>query len=199
MPKSLILRLRPRFRKVQQFDADSAYLYVARQLEFGPRVPGSDAQKACAEWLQNELARHGAKVYVQNTEAKAYDGTTLPIINIIGSYNPEAKTRVLLMSHWDCRPMSDADPDKSKYHNPVDGANDGASGVGVLLELARQAGLKNLKWVSISSFAMLKTMVRQMNSRANTRRNGGLSVHRHGVASLMSMVTVQLTESCSIW
>lgn len=131
--------------KVQQFDADSAYLYVARQLEFGPRVPGSDAQKACAEWLQNELARHGAKVYVQNTEAKAYDGTTLPIINIIGSYNPEAKTRVLLMSHWDCRPMSDADPDKSKYHNPVDGANDGASGVGVLLELARQAGLKNPK------------------------------------------------------
>ena len=131
--------------KTLSFDADSAYAYVAKQIEFGPRVPGSAAQKACAEWLQETLEKNGAKVYVQNTEATAYDGTKLPVINIIGCYNPEAKTRVLLMSHWDCRHVSDADPDKTKYHNPVDGANDGASGVGVLLELARQAGMRNPK------------------------------------------------------
>lgn len=127
------------------FNADSAFQYVADQIAFGPRVPGSTAQQNAARWLQDELTRHGAKVYVQNAEATAYDGTHLPIINIIGSFNTEAKNRVLLISHWDCRPMSDNDPDKSKYHNPVDGANDGASGVGVLLELARQAGMTNPK------------------------------------------------------
>ena len=131
--------------KALQFDADSAFSYVAKQLEFGPRVPGTPAQKQAAEWLENELTRHGAKVYVQNSEATAYDGKVLPIINIIGSYNTDAKVRVLLLSHWDCRHICDEDPDKSKYNNPVDGANDGASGVGVLLELARQAGMKNPK------------------------------------------------------
>ena len=132
-------------RQVPQFDADSAYSYVARQVDFGPRVPGTPAQKEAAQWLENELRRHGATVYVQNAEATAYDGTRLPIINIIGSFNPEARNRVLLMAHWDCRHLSDNDPDKSKYNTPVDGANDGASGVGVLLEVARQAGLSNPK------------------------------------------------------
>lgn len=132
-------------REVPSFNADSAYSYIAKQLDFGPRVPGTEAQKACASWLQEELQRLGAKVYIQNAEATAYDGTVLPIINIIGSFNPDAKTRVLLMSHWDCRPLSDEDPDKSKYNQPVDGANDGASGVGVLLEIARQAGKQSPK------------------------------------------------------
>lgn len=132
-------------RQVPQFNADSAYSYIAKQIDFGPRVPGSQAQKDAAEWLQGELARHGATVTVKNAEATAYDGTLLPIINIVGSYNTEAKNRVLLISHWDCRPMSDNDPDKSKYHTPVDGANDGASGVGVLLEIARQASMQNPK------------------------------------------------------
>ena len=130
---------------VPSFNADSAYSYVAQQLDFGPRVPGSEAQQKAAVWLQEELKRHGATVYVQNTEAKAYTEQILPIINIIGTYNPEAKVRVLLMSHWDSRHICDEDPDKSKRNNPVDGANDGASGVGVLLEIARQAGLKNPK------------------------------------------------------
>lgn len=132
-------------RQVPQFNADSAYNYIAEQIAFGPRVPGTSAQQSAAKWLEGELRRHGANVSIQNSEATAYDGTKLPIINIIGSYMPEAKTRVLLMSHWDCRPLSDNDPDRSKYNNPVDGANDGASGVGVLLEIARQAGLANPK------------------------------------------------------
>lgn len=124
------------------FSADSAYSYIAQQLDFGPRVPGSESQKQCAEWLIAELKRHGAQVHSQHTSAKAYDGTELPIINIIGSYNPDAPSRVLIISHWDSRHVADEDPDPNKRTQPVPAANDGASGVGVILELARQAGMK---------------------------------------------------------
>lgn len=129
-------------RQVPQFSGDSAYRYVARQLEFGPRVPGSEAQQQCAEWLAAELQRLGADVKVMRSSAQAYDGTTLPVINIVGSYNPDARSRVLLMSHWDSRHIADEDPDTAKRHLPVPAANDGASGVGILLELARQASLQ---------------------------------------------------------
>lgn len=122
------------------FNADSAYHYVARQLDFGPRVPGTDAQQQCAAWLEAELSRHGAKVYVQRTEVRAFDDTRLPAINLIGAFNPEAKERVLLVAHWDSRPWADHDPDPARRKEPVMAANDGASGVGVLLEIARLAG-----------------------------------------------------------
>lgn len=134
-----------------KFNADSALYYVKQQLDFGPRVPGSEAQQLCGSWLEKELIRHGADVKVQRTEATAYNGTKLPVINLVGSYNPEAKMRVLLISHWDCRHVADNDPDVSKRNQPVDGANDGASGVGVLLELARLAKEK-LPQVGIDIF-----------------------------------------------
>ena len=181
-------------RQIPQFDADSAYCYVAGQIAFGPRVPGTPAQQSAAQWLENELRRHGATVYIQHDEATAYDGTRLPIINIVGSFNPEAKSRVLLMAHWDCRHISDNDPDQSKYNTPVDGANDGASGVGILLEIARQAGMNNPKarFLSVSS-------IRPTTSKARTRRHGGHWALRPGAASLMSMVTVPITAYYSIW
>jgi len=138
-------------REMPRFSADSAYQYVASQCDFGPRVPGTDAQKACAKWLQNELLRHGATVKLQEGEMTAYNGTKLPIINIIGSFNPDAKMRVLLISHWDSRPFADNDPDLSKRKLPVMGANDGASGVGILLELARLCSEK-LPQVGIDIF-----------------------------------------------
>lgn len=124
------------------FSADSAYLYVKKQLEFGPRVPGSESQQQTAQWLESELKRHGASVTIQRTEAKAYNGKTLPVINLVGSYNPNAKMRVLLMSHWDSRHIADHDADANKRNLPVPAANDGASGVGVLLEIARLAGIQ---------------------------------------------------------
>lgn len=127
---------------VPAFNADSAYTAVAKQLDFGPRVPGTQAQEECAQWLQSELERYGAKVYVQRSTVKAYDGTQLPCINLIGSIKPEARNRVLLISHWDSRPMADEDPDMSKRNLPVPAANDGASGVGVLLEIARLTTLQ---------------------------------------------------------
>lgn len=129
-------------QEVPVFNADSAFKYIEAQMAFGARVPGSAAQQQCADWLSNELKRFGAEVFVQRTNVVVYNGTKLPAINIIGSYNPNAKSRVLIMSHWDCRPMADHDPDPAKRNQPVPSANDGASGVGVILELARQASLK---------------------------------------------------------
>ncbi len=125
------------------FSADSAYRYVARQVEFGPRVPNTEAHRQAGDWLAAELRRHGAEVIEQPLTLKAFDGTTLKARNILGRYNPEAPERILLLAHWDCRPWADEDEDEANRKKPVDGANDGASGVGVLLEIARQLGMQS--------------------------------------------------------
>lgn len=125
------------FVQAPAFNADSAYAYVEKQVAFGTRVPNSAPHKACGDYLADKLAGFGAKVYNQYADLMAYDGTILKARNIIGVYNPESKKRVLLCAHWDTRPY--ADEDEAKHHRtPIDGANDGASGVGVLLEIARQ-------------------------------------------------------------
>lgn len=123
---------------VPVFNADSAYQYVQAQVDFGPRTPNSKEHVACGEFLAKKLEEHGAQVVSQYAELLAFDGTILKARNIIGSYQPESKKRVLLFAHWDTRPWSDNDPDARNHHTPVLGANDGASGVGVLLEIARQ-------------------------------------------------------------
>lgn len=128
---------------VPVFNADSAYMYVENQVKFGPRVPNTDPHLACATYLTNELKRFGAQVKVQEAGVKAYNNTMLRIKNIIGSYNPDNKQRVLLFAHWDSRPYADHDPDKAKHQTPILGADDGASGVGALLEIARQIGMKD--------------------------------------------------------
>ncbi len=119
------------------FNADSAYHFVDKQVAFGPRVPNSDAHKACGDYLMEELARFGARVTEQKADLKAYDGTILHSRNIIGAFNPEKAERILLFAHWDTRPFADKDPDAKNHHTPILGANDGASGVGALLEIAR--------------------------------------------------------------
>ncbi len=123
---------------VPTFNADSAYRYTAQQVAFGPRVPNTEAHVACGDWLAQELERFGAEVTSQHVTLRAYDGTPLKARNIIGSYKPETNKRVLLCAHWDSRPWADADPDPKNHRTPILGANDGASGVGVLLEIARQ-------------------------------------------------------------
>lgn len=120
------------------FNADSAYSYIDHQVAFGPRVPGSEAHRQCRDWLIASLKRFGADtVYVQDAQVKAYNGDKLPITNIIASYNSGASKRVLLAAHWDSRPWADEDPDTTKHRQPVMAANDGASGVAVMLEVAR--------------------------------------------------------------
>lgn len=121
-----------------EFNADSAYAYVRKQTEFGPRVPNTQPHLKCGDWLESELKRHGAKVITQTMQLQSFDGTTLNSRNILGQYNPESTERLLLMAHWDTRPWADNDPDESNHKKAMDGANDGASGVGVLLETARQ-------------------------------------------------------------
>ncbi|WP_277466096.1 M28 family peptidase [Parabacteroides sp. PF5-6] len=121
-----------------EFNADSAYHFVARQVDFGPRVPNTTAHKACGDYLIAELTRFGAQLYVQETTLTAYNGDRLESRNIIGAYNPENPKRILLFAHWDTRPYADQETDATKHHTPIDGADDGASGVGALLEIARQ-------------------------------------------------------------
>lgn len=125
---------------VPSFSADSAYSYVARQCDFGPRVPGSEAHTLCGDYLVSKLKQFGAEVISQEADVTAWDGTVLRARNIIGVYKPESKKRLLLCAHWDSRPYADNDPDEANHHNPIMGANDGASGVGVLLEVARHIG-----------------------------------------------------------
>ena len=119
------------------FNADSAYHFIEKQVAFGPRVPNSNAHIACGDYLTTQLKQYGAEVTEQKMPLEAYDGTILNARNIIASYNTEKTDRILLFAHWDTRPYADNDPDSKNYHTPIDGANDGGSGVGVLLEIAR--------------------------------------------------------------
>jgi len=127
---------------IPRFNSASAYHFVAKQVEFGPRVPNTDAHKATKNWLVSKLKEYGANVIEQNFTATAYTGEKLNSTNIIGQYNPKAKERIILAAHWDCRHIADKDSDETKRNLPIDGADDGASGVAVLLEIARH--LKNL-------------------------------------------------------
>lgn len=127
-----------------EFNADSAYSYVDTQVDMGPRVPGSAAHARCAEYISSELTRHGADtVILQKGETTDYKGNKMPITNIMGKFNPQASKRILIAAHYDTRPWADAETDESKHNTPIPGANDGGSGVGVMLEIARQLGLKN--------------------------------------------------------
>ena len=118
------------------FNADSAYAFVKKQVDFGPRVPTTDAHRKCGDWLVAKLRSYGLDVMEQKGSVIAYNDKRTPVRNIIASYLPSQQKRILLCSHWDSRPM--ADRDDKEVDKPIDGASDGASGVGVLLEIARQ-------------------------------------------------------------
>lgn len=123
--------------KVPEFNKDSAYKFVAEQVAFGPRVPNTRAHEECALYLENKMKEYTPDVLVQEFQQRAYDGTVLNGKNIISQFNKSAKKRILLAAHWDSRPFADHDPDEANHHTHIDGANDGASGVGVLIEIAR--------------------------------------------------------------
>ena len=123
--------------RVPDFNADSAYQYVKKQLDFGPRVPGSEAHARCVEYFIDFFNDKADTVYVQDFRTRLYNGKGIDGKNIIASFNPEAKKRILLAAHYDSRPFADHDPDENNWNTPIDGANDGASGVGVLMEIAR--------------------------------------------------------------
>ena len=120
---------------VPRFNADSAYSFIQKQVDFGPRVPNSKAHQEAGDFLIAKLKGYGASVMVQGFTAPTYQGQQLQLRNIIASFGEEKQKRVLLAAHWDTRPFADKDPNNPT--GPMDGANDGASGVGVLLEMAR--------------------------------------------------------------
>jgi hypothetical protein len=120
---------------VPEFNADSALVFLKQQVDFGPRIPGTQAHASCAEWIKSKMQAYGTEVMEQNGLVRTYDGKSFNLRNIIAVYRPELTRRLLLCAHWDTRPFSDRDEmDKTK---PFDGANDGASGVAVLIETAR--------------------------------------------------------------
>ena len=118
------------------FNADSAYSFVKAQTDFGPRVPNTKSHINCGDYLINKMKTWCDTVVVQAGTLTAFDNTRLNFRNIISSFNPQTKRRILLFAHWDTRPWSDQDTiNKDK---PSLGADDGASGVAVLMEIARQ-------------------------------------------------------------
>lgn len=133
------------------FNADSAYACVKAQVDFGPRIPGTKAHAKCADYLVAKLKSYGWQVSVQNGTVKTYDDKQFVLKNIIAEYEPDLGNRVLLTAHWDTRPWADLDSlNKTK---PFDGADDGGSGVGVLVELARQLSISKIdKGVDIIFF-----------------------------------------------
>lgn len=123
--------------QVPVFNADSAYSYVAAQTAFGPRVPNTDAHEKGGDYLIGKLSQFADTLIVQKFQSFAFDRTLLNGKNIIASFNVASKKRIFLAAHWDSRPFADHDPDEANHHKAIDGANDGASGVGVLIEIAR--------------------------------------------------------------
>ncbi len=119
------------------FNADSALAFCAAQCGFGPRVMNGPAHDRCGEWIRAKFAGYGCEVASQRATLTGWDGTELSGENIIASYQPGMAERVLICAHWDSRPWADNDPDSANWRTPVMGANDGASGVAVMLEIAR--------------------------------------------------------------
>lgn len=120
---------------VPTFDAEAAHALLRRQVEFGPRVPNTAGHRAQLAWMVDYLRQRADTVETQAFTYNA-DGKTLQLANVIARFNPESPRRILLLAHWDTRPTADEELDEAKRAQPIDGANDGASGVAVLLQLA---------------------------------------------------------------
>ncbi len=136
--------------EIPEPNADSLFSFVEKQVAFGPRVPGSSEHKKCGDWLVKKFQSYGLSVMEQKGSFRSPDGKNYPIRNLIASYKPELKKRLIISAHWDTRPYADAD--SVNKDQPIPGANDGASGVAVILELARllpkdlQYGIDFILW-----------------------------------------------------
>lgn len=119
-----------------RFDGAAAYELVVRQVAFGPRVPGTAGHRAMAEWLEDYLSERADTLILQRFNHVTLDGETLPLVNFLARFRPSASPSMLLLAHWDTRPISDQALEPEDREKPVPGANDGASGTAVLLQLA---------------------------------------------------------------
>lgn len=129
-------------QEIPAFDEENSFQYLLAQVAFGPRNPGSEGHQNCRNYLVNELKKFTSRVNEQAfLHYDGLTGRTLTLTNIIAQFNPGTEPRILLSAHWDTRPRADRDPDPANRNRPILGANDGASGVAVLLEVARQLSL----------------------------------------------------------
>lgn len=119
-----------------RFDGAAAYQLVERQLAFGPRIPGTEGHRAMAEWLEAYLSERADTLVVQRFEHVTVAGATIQLFNYLARFRPaDEAPALLLLTHWDTRPVSDAASDPDERARPVPGANDGASGTAILLQL----------------------------------------------------------------
>ncbi|MFA9453941.1 MAG: M28 family peptidase [Candidatus Aminicenantaceae bacterium] len=124
--------------EVPKFDSGKAFAFLLKQCEIGPRNPGSQGHLKGRDYLVATLSQYADKVTTQPFPLRfGQPEQTVETYNIIARFQPEKKERILLCAHWDTRPWADDDPDPEKHNTPIIGANDGASGVAVLLEVAR--------------------------------------------------------------
>ncbi len=123
--------------KVPSFSQDSAFAHIEKQLSFGIRVPGTPSHIACKDWMVAKFKSYGADVIEQDFMANIYNGEKWPSTNVIAQFNKDKKKRVILSAHWDSRFIAEMDQDKKKRDEPIPGADDGGSGTGVLIEIAR--------------------------------------------------------------
>ncbi|MFN2431208.1 MAG: M28 family peptidase [Gemmatimonadota bacterium] len=118
------------------FDGQAAFELLERQVAFGPRVPNTAAHDSLLQFLSGYLRERADSVQVHAFEHVAVEGDTLRLANVLASFEPQARSRILLTAHWDTRPVAEKDPDPNRRGDPIPGANDGASGVAVLLQVA---------------------------------------------------------------
>ena len=128
-----------------RFNASNAMSFIKEQCEFGPRVTGSEASRLCGDYIMERFKAFGAVVEEQTATVTIWDGSKLPARNIIAHVNPSNPDRILLCAHWDSRPWADNDEDEANWHTPILAANDGASGVAVMLEICRLLQEKPVK------------------------------------------------------
>ena len=119
-----------------EFNADSSMSYMKQQVAFGPRVPGSPAWQKTGDWIVAQLRRTADTVVEQRWTHTLANGKALPMRNIFARFKPNAKERILYMTHWDSRPIAESESDPEKAKQPIPGANDGASGVALHLAIA---------------------------------------------------------------
>lgn len=122
--------------KAPKLNADSAWAHIKTQVDFGPRVPGMPGHEKQLAWMLEYLRSRADSVIEQPLSYKTTKGKQLQLTNVIARFNPDAQDRVLLVTHWDTRPTANEDPDERRQSEPISGANDGASGTALLLEIA---------------------------------------------------------------
>lgn len=134
----------PKSVDIPKFHRDSAYLFTKKQVDFGPREPNTKAHTATKNWYVHKFKSYGAEVIEQNFQVRSFENKMLNATNVIAQFNPKNSHRIVLAAHWDTRHVGDQDPDAKKQKEAILGADDGASGVGMLIEIARQISLNKI-------------------------------------------------------